>query len=87
MSADDSDDVISEVSLLLTDVIMPKMNGRQVYQQLAERCSGMRALYMSGHTKDVIAHHGVLEAGMYFIQKPFSADALMRKVRAVLDEG
>jgi PAS domain S-box-containing protein len=74
------------IHLLLTDVVMPGLNGRELYQQLSAAKPGMRVLYMSGYTDEVIAHHGVLDEGVSFIQKPFSMDALSRKVRQVLDE-
>ncbi|WP_300675371.1 PAS domain S-box protein [Desulfoluna sp.] len=73
------------VDLLLTDVVMPGMNGRELYTQVSALYSGVRALYMSGYSDDVIAHHGVLEEGIHFIQKPFTIEALTRKVRDVLE--
>lgn len=72
--------------LLLTGVIMPGMNGRQLFEALKHARPAMKVLYMSGYTGDVIAHHGVLEDGVHFIQKPFSVQTLTEKVRAVLDE-
>lgn len=72
--------------LLLTDVIMPKMNGRQLYEKLSRVRPGIRVLYMSGYTENTIAHHGVLEEGTNFIQKPFSFAGLACKVREVLDK-
>lgn len=72
--------------LLLTGVIMPGMNGRQLFEALKHTRPAMKVLYMSGYTGDVIAHHGVLEDGVHFIQKPFSVQTLTEKVRAVLDE-
>ncbi|VVS92454.1 PAS domain S-box protein [Desulfoluna spongiiphila] len=74
-----------EVDLLLTDVVMPGMNGRELYTRVSERYSGIRVLYMSGYSDDVIAHHGVLEEGIHFIQKPFTIEGLTSKVREVLD--
>ena len=75
----------SKIHLLLTDVVMPEMNGREVAARLTSRHPGIRPLFMSGHTADVIAHQGVLEEGFNFIQKPFSMRDLSRKVREVLD--
>jgi PAS domain S-box-containing protein len=72
------------VDLLLTDVVMPDLNGRQLYEVLSAVRPGLRVLYMSGYTDDVIASHGVLEDGVHLIQKPFSVIDLARKVREVL---
>jgi len=74
-----------ELHLLVTDVVMPGMNGKELYGRLKERRPNLRALFMSGYTDDVIAHHGVLERQMQFIQKPFSIEFLVKKVRDVLD--
>ena len=61
-----------EIQLLITDVVMPEMNGRVLAGQLLQKHPQLKCLYMSGYTADVIAHHGVLDKGIYFIQKPFS---------------
>jgi CheY-like chemotaxis protein len=76
----------SKIDLLLTDVVMPQMGGRELADRLAKIKPGLRALYMSGYTDSAIEHHGVLEPGMRFIAKPFSAIDLTRKVREALDE-
>lgn len=73
------------IDLLLTDVIMPGMNGRQLAEKLKELMPGLRVLYMSGYTDNAIAHHGVLDPGMTLINKPFNAPELASKVRGVLD--
>lgn len=73
--------------LLLTDVIMPGMNGRVLAEQLLPRQPGMRVLYMSGYTDSFIAGHGVLDAGTHLLHKPFTDEVLIRKVRGVLDGG
>jgi len=72
--------------LLLTDVVMPQMSGRQLEEQLSRVCQDFKVLYMSGYTDNAITHHGVLEKGMNYIQKPFTVDSLIRKVRGVLDK-
>ncbi len=72
------------ISLVLTDVVMPHMSGRELADRLAERRPGIKVLFMSGYTDDTVVRHGVLEAGAEFIQKPFSPDQLATKVREVL---
>jgi CheY-like chemotaxis protein len=72
------------IDLLLTDVIMPEMNGRDLARNLRALHPGLRLLFMSGYTANVIAHHGVLEEGVHFIQKPFSARDVAVKIREVL---
>jgi len=73
------------IDLVVTDVIMPDMNGRELVQALRGERPGLRCLYMSGYTDDVIARHGVLDEGLFFLQKPFSRKELATKVRQVLD--
>ena len=73
------------VSLLLTDVIMPEMNGRELAKDLLSRDPDLKCLFMSGFTADVIANQGAIDEGVHFIQKPFSVRALAAKVREVLD--
>jgi len=74
-----------EIHLMLTDVVMPQMSGRELAQQLKPLRPEMKVLYMSGYTDDAIVHHGVLDPGTAFIGKPFSIDALTRKLREILD--
>ena len=73
------------IQLLLTDVILSGMSGREAARRLSEERPGIRTLYMSGYTDDAIVRHGVLEEGIPFLPKPFTADALARKVRTLLD--
>jgi CheY-like chemotaxis protein len=75
-----------EISLLVTDVVMPGMSGPEVAQSVTAMRPGTLVLYMSGYTDSQIGHHGVLEPGIAFLQKPFSTDDLTRKVRTLLDE-
>jgi len=73
------------IHLLLTDMIMPGMNGRDLAKYLLARNPHLKSLFMSGHTADAIGHHGVLDADVSFIQKPFSISDLAAKVRETLD--
>lgn len=75
-----------KIDLLLTDVIMPSMNGRKLAELITARHSSVRCLYMSGYTADVIAHHGVLDDNINFISKPFTMKTLLGKIRSVLDD-
>lgn len=74
-----------EIHLLLTDVVMPEMNGRDLAKNLLSLYPDLKWLFMSGYTEDVIAHHGVLEEGVQFLQKPFTAAILAEKIRETLD--
>ncbi|MDI6791122.1 MAG: response regulator [Thermodesulfobacteriota bacterium] len=74
------------IDLILTDVVMPGMSGRKLVDRLKEIHPEMKVLYMSGYTDNAILHHGILEEGTNFIQKPFTVDGLARKVREVLDK-
>ena len=80
-----SDDYDGQIHLLLTDVVMPGMSGRQTADRLLESRPEMKVLFMSGYTDDAIVHHGVLDADTPFIQKPFPPQFLAQKVRDVLD--
>jgi two-component system cell cycle sensor histidine kinase/response regulator CckA len=73
------------IDLLITDVVMPTMNGKELGQRILALQPRTKILYMSGYTANVIAHRGVLDEGIAFIQKPFSVDALGRAVRILLD--
>jgi len=74
------------IHLLVTDVVMPGMDGRVLSESLSQLHPEMKVLYMSGYTDDAIIHHGMMEKGMNFIQKPFTVNGLTNKVREVLDQ-
>jgi CheY-like chemotaxis protein len=74
-----------QIDLLVTDVVMPDMNGRALSERLTHVRPTIKTLYLSGYTDDAILHHGVLEEGVAFLQKPFSLGALARKVREVIE--
>ncbi|MHB8486121.1 MAG: hybrid sensor histidine kinase/response regulator [Candidatus Acidiferrales bacterium] len=77
----------SPIHLLLTDVVMPGINGRVLAERLASLHPAMKVLYMSGYTDNFIAGHGVLEEGLHLLHKPFTEEVLMRKIRELLDAG
>jgi CheY-like chemotaxis protein len=72
------------IHLLLTDVIMPKMSGKELAEQLTQTRPQLKVIFMSGYTDDVISHHGILNPDINFLQKPFSLIDMARKVREVL---
>jgi DNA-binding NtrC family response regulator len=73
------------VSMLFTDVVMPDVNGRRLAEEAVRRSPGLKVLYTTGYTRNAVIHDGTLDPGVAFLPKPFSLDALARKVRQVLD--
>ena len=75
----------SAIHLLLTDVVLPRMGGRQLADQLCERRPGTKVLFMSGYTNDSIIRLGVVDSAVDLLQKPFTRGSLLRRVRSILD--
>jgi DNA-binding NtrC family response regulator len=80
-----SDQHKEPIQLLITDVVMPKVSGRELAQQLVQRRPSMKVLYMSGYTDNAVVNSGILKKEVAFIQKPFTPAALAEKVREVLE--
>lgn len=74
-----------QIDLLITDVILPVHSGKEIAETLSRKCPGLHVIYMSGYTDNAIAHHNVIEEGVHFIQKPFTAENLLKKIRERLD--
>jgi len=74
------------IHLLLTDVVMPRMNGPDLAKHLRSLRPEMKVLYVSGYTDNTAILHGALESGKSFLEKPFSTDTLLRRIREILDE-
>jgi len=73
------------IDLLITDVVMPGMNGKELKDRISSLQPGIKILFMSGYSEDIVAHRGILEKGVHFLQKPFTPTSLARKVREVLN--
>lgn len=94
ITADDGEDAVSRfkeheqaISLVISDVVMPKKNGREIYDEIKSLQPDVKFIFISGYTADIILKKGVLEEGVDFIRKPFSKNEILRKVRDVLDQG
>ena len=81
-----AEDYLLTIDLLITDVVMPQMNGRELASYIMKIRPGIRCLFMSGYTANIIAHKGVLDIGINFIQKPFSLQAMTTKIREVMNQ-
>ena len=77
-------DYAGDIHLLLSDVVMPEMSGRDLWQRLAQDHPKLKVLFMSGYTANIIAHHGMIDTNIHFLQKPFTKDDLTNKIREVL---
>jgi CheY-like chemotaxis protein len=75
-----------DIELLLLDVIMPKKNGKKVYEEIRKMRPDIKCFFISGYTADVMQQKGITEQGFYFVSKPISPETLLRKVREVLDK-
>jgi DNA-binding NtrC family response regulator len=75
------------IDLLISDMVMPKGNGRDLYSRLSRSSPGLRVLFISGYPKQAVIDDGILEQPMPFLPKPFSAEKLCWKIREILDEG
>jgi signal transduction histidine kinase len=80
-----ANDHTGPIDLIITDIVMPRMGGRELVERVVTTRPTVRALYLSGYTDEAVMRHGVLEAGAAFLQKPFTARQLMTKVRQILD--
>jgi two-component system, cell cycle sensor histidine kinase and response regulator CckA len=80
-----ADEHVGPLHLVLTDLIMPKMSGKELAQHLEQRRPGIHVLFMSGYTEKLVSHQGILNPGVALIEKPFTEDALLQRVRTILD--
>ncbi|SHO53240.1 ATP-binding protein [Desulfopila aestuarii] len=80
-----TDEFSGKINLLITDMVMPEMNGRDLAKHILANQSGLKCLFMSGYTADIIANQGILDEGVCFIQKPFSRNELAKKIRSILE--
>jgi hypothetical protein len=76
----------SRFDLCIIDVVMPRLNGRETYERLHALRPGIKALFISGYTADIIHKRGILEAGLHYLSKPVAPQVLLAKVRSIIDE-
>ena len=75
------------IDLLITDVVMPGLNGKELYNELVKSRPELKVLFISGYPREIISYHGILEEGLNFLQKPVPLDLLTKKIREIIENG
>ena len=75
------------IDLLVSDVVMPGLNGKELYNELVKSRPGLKVLFISGYPREIISYHGILEEGLNFLQKPIPLDLLTKKIREIIENG